>query len=114
MFSTMVSIHVHVCVASALTALDGWMCLCYDKLMSVRLTPHLELVVQAFDVILHSLDQLRLVLPDRTADVRPHEEGVVPGEDAEHLVGVLGRPQLVPETGRDPRLHAVNPLVIPE
>ncbi len=51
---------------------------------------HLELVVQSLDVVFDALDELRLVLPDGSADVRPHEEGVEAGEDAEHLVGVLG------------------------
>ena len=74
---------------------------------------YLELVVQSLDVVLHPLDELRLVLTDGPSDVRPDEEGIVAREDAEHLVGIPGRPQLVPQAGCDPGLHSVDPLVVP-
>lgn len=67
----------------------------------------LELLVQRFDVVLDALYELRLVLADGAADVRPHEQRVEPREDAEHLVRVLGRAQLVAQVRRDARLHAV-------
>ena len=34
--------------------------------------------------------------------MRPHEERVEPGEDAEHLVGVLGGAELVAQARGDP------------
>ena len=74
---------------------------------------HLELVVQTLDVVLDPLDELGLVLADGAADVRPHEERVVAREDAEHLDGVLGRAELVPQPRRDASLHPVNTLVVP-
>ena len=79
--------------------------------LAVRIL-HLELLVQRLDVVLHALDQLRLVLADRAADVRPDEERVEAREDAEHLVGVARRAELVAQAGGDARLHAVNTLVI--
>ena len=36
-----------------------------------------------------------------------------PDRSPEHLVGVFGGAQLVAEAGRDARLHAVDPLVVP-
>ena len=51
----------------------------------------LELLVQGFDVVLDSLNQLGLIFPDGTPDVRPHKKGVEPGEKPEHFVGILGR-----------------------
>ena len=61
---------------------------------------------------LHSLDQLCLILADRAPDVRAHEQGVESREDAEHLVGVSCRAELVSETRRDLRLDAVDSLVV--
>ena len=58
---------------------------------------HLELLVQGLDVVLDLLDELGLVLPDGAADVGPHKQRVEAREDLEHLVGVLGRAELVPE-----------------
>ena len=85
-------------------------------------TLHLQLLVQGLDIVLD-------VLTDGAADVRPHEQRVEPerggggggegqeeeepGEDAEHLVGVLGGAELVPEPRRDPGLHAVDALIVP-
>ena len=51
---------------------------------------HLELGVQGFNVLLHSLDELGLVLSDSPSDVRSDKQGIVAREDAEHLVGILG------------------------
>ena len=74
-------------------------------------TLHLQLLVQGPDIVLDPLDELGLVLTDGAADVRPHKQRVEPergggggegqeeeepGEDAEHLVGVLGGAELVP------------------
>ena len=73
---------------------------------------HLELLVQRFDVVLDPLDQLSLILAYRTPDVRSHKKGIETREDPEHLIGVLGGAKLVAQAGGDPRLHAVNPLVI--
>ena len=73
---------------------------------------HLEFLVQGLDIVLDALDQLGLVFTDGTADVRPDEQRVVAGEDAEHLVGVFGGTQLVAESGCDARLHAVDALIV--
>lgn len=54
----------------------------------------LELLVQSFDIVFDPLNQLGLIFPDGAPDVRPHEEGVEPGENAEHLIGILGRSEL--------------------
>ena len=74
---------------------------------------YLELLVQFLNVIFHPLNQLCLVLTDGPTDVSPHKQGVVAREDAEHLVGVLGRSQLVPQFGGDSGLHAVDALIVP-
>ena len=47
-----------------------------------------------FSLYLDPLDELGLVFPDGSSDVGPDEEGVEPGEDPEHLVGVLGGAEL--------------------
>jgi len=69
--------------------------------------------MQSLNVIFHSLHELGLVLADGPSDVGAHKQGVEAGEDAEHLVGVLGGSQLVTETGSDPGLHTVDPLIVP-
>lgn len=73
----------------------------------------LELLVKGLNVILHPLDQLRLVLADRSTDMRTNEERIEAGEDPEHLIRILGRSQLIPQVGSDPGLHSVNPLLVP-
>lgn len=65
-------------------------------------------------VILDSLYELCLVLPDGSPDVRTYKQGIVTREDAEHLVGTLGRAELVPQTSSNARLHTVNTLIVPE
>ena len=72
-----------------------------------RLIDYLEFFVKGLDVILDPLDELGLILSDGTPDVRSDEEGVEARKDAEHLVGVLRRSQLVAETSRDTSLNAV-------
>ena len=57
--------------------------------------------MELLDVVLNALYELRLVLPDGASDMRSHEQRVEARENPKHFVGVLGRPQLVPETGRD-------------
>ena len=79
--------------------------------LAVRIL-HLELLMKSLDIVLHSLDQLCLILADRAPDVRPHEQGVESREDAEHLVGVPRCAELVAETGRDLRLDTVDSLVV--
>ena len=74
---------------------------------------HLELVVQALDIVLDALYQLSLILSDGPSDVGTDQQGIVPGEDPEHLVGTLGSAQLVPESGSNPGLHTVYSLIIP-
>ena len=49
---------------------------------------------------LDPLDELGLVFPDGSSDVGPDEEGVEPGEDPEHLVGVLGGAELEEKVNR--------------
>ena len=68
--------------------------------------------MQSFNIVLHALDQLGLVLTNGTTDVGSHEQGVEAGKDAEHLVGVLGGSQLVAETSRYPGLNTIDPLVV--
>lgn len=63
--------------------------------------------MQRFDIILHPLNELRLILAYSATDVRSHEQRVETREDAEHFVGVLGRPQLVAEVGSDASLNAI-------
>ena len=41
-----------------------------------------------------------------------NKNGIEPGKDAEHLVGILGCAKLVSQPRSDPRLHSVDPLVI--
>ena len=73
---------------------------------------YLEFLVQSFNIILHTLDQLGLVLANGTTNVRSHEQCVEAGKDTEHLVGVLGGSQLVAETSRYPGLNTIDPLVV--
>ena len=61
--------------------------------------------MEGLDVILDPLNKLSLILFDGASDVRPDEEGVEPGKDAKHLIGVLRRSQLVAEASRDASLH---------
>ena len=68
--------------------------------------------MQCFNVIFHSLHQLSLVFSDGSPDVRAHKQGVKSGEDAEHLIGILGCSQLVSQSGRDSGLNSVNSLII--
>ena len=75
---------------------------------------HFELFVQRLDVILDSLNQLGLVLTDGAADVRPDKESVETREDAEHLIGVPRRAELIAQTCSDSRFNSVNSLVISE
>lgn len=65
---------------------------------------NLKLLMEALNVILDSLDELRLVLPDGTTDVWTHEQGIETREDAEHFVSILGRAQLIPEASCDASL----------
>lgn len=62
---------------------------------------NLELFMEALNVILDPLDELCLVLPNGTTDMGTHKQGVEAREDAEHLVGILGRTQLVSEASCD-------------
>lgn len=73
---------------------------------------NLKLVMQGLNVIFDPLNELGLVFPDGTADVRAHKQGVEAREDAEHLVGVLGCAELVTETSCYTGLNAVDSLVI--
>lgn len=63
--------------------------------------------MQSFDIVLHALNELGLVLANCPADVRAHEQSVETREDAEHLVRVLRCAQLVAQVGRDSGLDAV-------
>lgn len=71
-----------------------------------------ELALQRFDVLFDAKDELGLVLANGAADVRADEEGVEAGEDEEHLVGILSATQLIAQTRRDARLHAVDALFV--
>ena len=51
--------------------------------------------MKSLNVIFHSLDQLCLVFTDRTSDVWAYKQSIEPGEDPEHLIGILGCSQLV-------------------
>lgn len=74
---------------------------------------YLELVMECFDVILHPLDQLSLVLPDCTSDVWTHKQSIEPGENPEHLIGILSCSKLISKTCSDTSLHSVYALIIP-
>lgn len=69
--------------------------------------------MQSFNVVFDPLDELCLILPDRPADVGSDEQGVEAAKDAEHLVGVLGRAELISQVCGDTRLHAVDALFVP-
>ena len=69
--------------------------------------------MQSLDVVLHSLYKLGLIFSDGATDVRPHKQRVEAGEDTEHLVGVLGSAELIPQTCGDAGLHTVDSLIIP-
>lgn len=71
-----------------------------------------ELALKRFDVLFDAKDELGLVLANGAADVGPDEEGVEAGEDEEHLVGILSAAQLIAQTRRDARLHAVDALFV--
>ena len=75
--------------------------------------PHLKLVMKCLNVILHSLNQLCLVLTNGTSDVWPNEQSIESGEDPEHLIGILGGSQLITQARSDTCLHPVNALIIP-
>ena len=45
--------------------------------------------MEGLNVVFYSLDKLSLVLSDSTSDVRTHKQSIEPGEDPEHLVGIL-------------------------
>ena len=70
--------------------------------------------MQWLNVILHSLNQLCLILSDGTTDVRTHKESIEAWEDTEHLVGIPSCTKLVTKTSSDASLHTVNALIIPE
>ena len=80
---------------------------------SIPFKAHLELVVKRLNVVLDPLYELRLVLPDGPSDVSTHKQGIVARENTEHLVGALGRAQLVPEPSSNAGFHTVNTLIVP-
>lgn len=93
-----------------------------------------ELLVKRLDVLLDRLDELRLILLDRSSDLcskvrrsvirqatirlelvanlLSDEERVEPRKDAEHLVGVPGRTEAVAKSCDDLVLDSCNPLVV--
>lgn len=95
--------------ASAAASAAAHALLVVALLLRLRRTKRL---VQRVDVLLDALQQLRLVLADRAADARPHEQRVEALEDAEHLVGALGARQLVAQQQRDARLDAIDTLLV--
>ena len=71
-----------------------------------------ELLMQCLDIVFHALDQLGLVLADSAPDVRAHKQGVESREDAEHLIGILCRAQLVTQVSCDLGFDAVDSFII--
>lgn len=74
---------------------------------------YFEFLMQCFNVILYSLDELCLILSDGTSNVRSHKQRIEAREDTEHLISILGRSKLVTETCRDTSLNSINPLLVP-
>lgn len=74
---------------------------------------NLELVMQRFNVILHTLYQLGLVLANSATDVWAHKESIEAAEDAEHLVGILSSSKLVTEASCNTSFDTINALIIP-
>lgn len=72
----------------------------------------LELLVQRADVVFDALNELRLVLADGAANVRPVEERVEAREDAEHLVGVARSSQLISQLDGNLSFNAINAFVV--
>ncbi len=72
----------------------------------------LEPFMQCSDGLLDVVDELRLVLSNGAADLGPDEERVEFREDAEHLVGVLGRSQPVAQPCDNGVLNARRPLIV--
>ena len=70
--------------------------------------------MQTLNVVFDTLNELRLVLTDGATNARTHEERVETREDAEHLVGVARRSQLIAQVRRDASFHTIDALVIPE
>lgn len=77
-----------------------------------RLVAELELVLERADVVLHRVDQLRLIFRDGATDLGANEERVELGENAEHLVRVLGAAEPVPQPRDDVVLDAGDSLVV--
>lgn len=63
--------------------------------------------MQSFNIVFDTLNELSLILADRSTNVRPHKQRVEAGEYAKHLVGVLSCAQLVSEVRRDAGLYAI-------
>lgn len=74
---------------------------------------YLKFLMQSFNVILHPLNQLSLILSNGSTNVRSDEQSIEAGKDAEHLVGIFSCSQLIPQLGRNSRLHSVYSLIIP-
>lgn len=77
-----------------------------------RLEPELELVLQRADVVLDRVDELRLVLGDRAANLWADKERVELGKDAKHLVRVFGASETVAQARDDVVLDARHALVV--
>lgn len=63
--------------------------------------------MQRLNIILNALYQLGLVLSDGASDMRTHKQRVEPREYAEHLVCVLGCPELVAQVSGYAGFHAI-------
>lgn len=68
--------------------------------------------MQSLNVIFDSLNQLSLVFPDGSTDVRANEQSVESREDEEHLVGILRCSELITQPSSDPGFDTIDSLVI--
>lgn len=63
--------------------------------------------MQRFNIVLDALNQLRLILTNRTPNVRSNEQRIETRENAEHLVGIFGSSQLITQMRSDASLNAI-------
>ena len=64
--------------------------------------------MQPLNIRLHLLNQLILVLLNSALNTRTEKEGIKFRAHSEHLSGIFGRPELVPELKGDLGFDAVN------
>ena len=76
------------------------------------LSTDLEFVVQCFNVIFHSLNELCLIFAYRSLDMWPHEQRVEPRENTEHFASIFRRSQLIAKSRCYTRFNSVDSFFI--